>query len=336
MSAARRARRSIALVLVAGIISAALAPSFLHGSPVSVPAIALAAPALEAAGAPPIELEAGLLLARADDARRAADWTLCIELLTQAVALQPANAMLRERLYEAHTNLGWRLLVQRRFAEARQAFQAAIQLNPNGIGAPEGLRLLDSLTPCAALPPGAPDTLPAVATLQGGSAPATALSACPVVAGSGCSPVMHVVARGDTLFTLARRFGTTVKAIMATNNLTSTTIRIGQVLIIPTCCTTCATCGTLAGASSGVLICPPTSPPVKPTHCPATAFPTCPAQVTSPACECTTSTVRVHVVQRGDNLFRLAASLETSARLLMEVNGLTTTRLRVGQVLVIP
>lgn len=329
-------KRSIALVLVAGILATVTAPSLLHRSLASVPATVLAAPALEAGGAPPIDLEAGLLLARADEARRAADWTLCIELLTQAVARQPADAALRQRLYEAHTNLGWRLLVQRRFAEARRAFQAAIQVNPNGIGAPEGLRLLDSLSPSAALSAGAPAALSAVTPPQGGSTPAAELPSCPGATAPGCPPVVHVVARGDTLFTLARRFGTTVKAIMAANNLTSTTIRIGQVLIIPTCCATCATCGTPSGACSGVLICPPASPPVQPTPCPATAFPSCPTGATSPACECTTGGVRVHVVQRGDSLFHLAASLETSARLLMEVNGLTTTRLRVGQVLVIP
>lgn len=42
----------------------------------------------------------------------------------------------------------------------------------------------------------------------------------------------HLVVRGDTLFGLARRYGVTVGQIRAWNNLESTTIRVGQVLII--------------------------------------------------------------------------------------------------------
>ncbi|HBY94272.1 MAG TPA: hypothetical protein DEP84_09970 [Chloroflexi bacterium] len=44
---------------------------------------------------------------------------------------------------------------------------------------------------------------------------------------------VYVVQRGDTLSSIARRFGTTVQAIMAANNLQSTTIYVGQRLIIP-------------------------------------------------------------------------------------------------------
>ena len=44
---------------------------------------------------------------------------------------------------------------------------------------------------------------------------------------------VYIVQRGDTLSGIAYRFGTTVQAIMAANNLTSTTIYVGQRLIIP-------------------------------------------------------------------------------------------------------
>ena len=49
-------------------------------------------------------------------------------------------------------------------------------------------------------------------------------------AGSG---IVYIVQRGDTLSGIARRFGTTVKAIMSTNMLTSTRIYVGQRLVIP-------------------------------------------------------------------------------------------------------
>lgn len=45
--------------------------------------------------------------------------------------------------------------------------------------------------------------------------------------------VYYLVQRGDTLSAIARRFGTTVQAIMSANGLTSTLIYVGQTLLIP-------------------------------------------------------------------------------------------------------
>jgi LysM repeat protein len=46
-------------------------------------------------------------------------------------------------------------------------------------------------------------------------------------------PVVHIVRPGENLFRIALRYGTTVQAIMQTNDLTSTTIYVGQRLVIP-------------------------------------------------------------------------------------------------------
>lgn len=46
-------------------------------------------------------------------------------------------------------------------------------------------------------------------------------------------PTIYVVGWGDTLFSIANRFGTTVEALMAANGLTSPIIYIGQRLTIP-------------------------------------------------------------------------------------------------------
>jgi len=45
--------------------------------------------------------------------------------------------------------------------------------------------------------------------------------------------VSHTVQRGDTLYSLGKRYGVTVNAIMQRNNLTDDKIQIGRVLIIP-------------------------------------------------------------------------------------------------------
>ena len=41
-------------------------------------------------------------------------------------------------------------------------------------------------------------------------------------------PVYHTVERGDTLFSLARRYDTTVQALLDLNGRDSTTIQVGQ------------------------------------------------------------------------------------------------------------
>jgi len=58
--------------------------------------------------------------------------------------------------------------------------------------------------------------------------PSVAFSA-PSAAGS----VVHVVRAGENLFRISLRYGTTVNAIMRANHLSSTTIYVGQRLVIP-------------------------------------------------------------------------------------------------------
>lgn len=46
-------------------------------------------------------------------------------------------------------------------------------------------------------------------------------------------PVIYTVRAGDTLFSIARRYGTSVEAIMAANAMESTNVRAGEQLLIP-------------------------------------------------------------------------------------------------------
>ncbi len=45
--------------------------------------------------------------------------------------------------------------------------------------------------------------------------------------------ITYIVQRGDSLARLAARFGVTIEALMAANHLTTTTLQVGQVLVIP-------------------------------------------------------------------------------------------------------
>jgi LysM repeat protein len=108
----------------------------------------------------------------------------------------------------------------------------------------------------------------------------------------GANSTVYVVRRGDTLYSLARRYGTTVSAIVRANGLpNSNWIYVGQRLVI-----------------SGVTAAPSSS-----------------------------SSGSVHVVQRGENLFRIALRYGTTVQALASANNLSNTSLiYAGQRLAIP
>ncbi len=110
-------------------------------------------------------------------------------------------------------------------------------------------------------------------------------------------PTVYVVQRGDTLYSIARRYGTTVNVIVQANGLrNSNRIYVGQRLVIPAAGTT------TTSAPSG-----------------------------------SSSSASVHVVQRGENLYRIALRYGTTVQALASANNLSSTSLiYVGQRLAIP
>ena len=108
-------------------------------------------------------------------------------------------------------------------------------------------------------------------------------------AGTG-EETTYVVQRGDTLFSIARRYGTTVQAVAARNGIANPSlISVGQTLIIP-------------------------------------------ASSTSPS-----AGGQTYVVQRGDNLFRIALRYNMSYVDLARYNGISDpSRIYVGQIIRIP
>lgn len=111
--------------------------------------------------------------------------------------------------------------------------------------------------------------------------------------GPGPSPTVYIVRRGDTLYSIARRFGTTYQALAARNGLHYPyTIYVGQRLVISG-----------SGAPG------PTPPPSR----------------------------RVYIVQRGDTLWSIALRYGTTPWAIANLNGLWNLNLiYVGQRLIIP
>ena len=101
----------------------------------------------------------------------------------------------------------------------------------------------------------------------------------------GPDTVQYVIRPGDSLWLIARKYGTTVEAIQRQNNLTGDLIRVGQVLTIP-----------VSGTPSYI----------------------------------------EYTVQPGDSLWRIASQYDTTVDALMNLNGLTSDLLMIGQVLKVP
>jgi LysM repeat protein len=121
---------------------------------------------------------------------------------------------------------------------------------------------------------------------------------------------IYVVRWGDTLYSIAIRFGTTVDAIKAANGLTSDLLTVGQELIIPGATTT------------------PTATPTAPTPTPIPGGSPPPPPPTGPT---------THIVQPGENLFRIALRYGTTVDAIAQANHIVNPWfIYVGQKLIIP
>jgi len=108
--------------------------------------------------------------------------------------------------------------------------------------------------------------------------------------------IRYTVQSGDSLWKIANRYGVTVDELISANNLTNTTLQIGDVLIIPS------------------RIEEPEIPEVAPPS----------------------SNVIEYIVKSGDSLYSIAKKYGITARELQEYNNLPSTLLSIGQVLQIP
>jgi tetratricopeptide (TPR) repeat protein len=139
---------------------------------------------------------------RLDQAWAAEDWEGAIDLVGQILALDPADAAATEKLYAAHVNYGYRLVAQGKLDQAKQEFSHALTIKPDGSEALAGLEQLAA---------GTPTPTPR----------------------SGPQYIMYVVRQGDTLFSIAQRYGVSVQTIMEANGLTGYELSAGQQLRIP-------------------------------------------------------------------------------------------------------
>ena len=128
----------------------------------------------------------------------------------------------------------------------------------------------------------------------------------------------HVVAQGETLYAIARQHGITVQELMAFNGITGDSIYPGQRL-------------RLRGGGP-----PPTEAPVQiaadaPAPAPPPPPPADEPEIELEDVEPEAVDENVHVVQPGENLFRIALRYRTTVAALRALNGLASSDLAAGQ-----
>ena len=157
--------------------------------------------------------------------------------------------------------------------------------------------------PAPVIPPREPPQ-PEKAEMPPELAPLPPIEAAAEVAELGVGQT-YVVQKGDTLSSIAKRFGVSVREIVELNDISNPNmIRVGQKLVLPAYAT---------GVPS-----PPQKAPVQPPRAR------------------TVTEGGVYVVQRGDTLSELAVRFNTTVRAIKEANNLSSDLIRVGQKLVIP
>lgn len=164
----------------------------------------------------------------------------------------------------------------------------------------------------------------------------------PYIAPGGIAEETYVVQKGDSLYSIAQKFGTTVDQLKKWNNLTSNTLQIGQVLIV----------------SESTETPPPTENYITYTvksgdtlYKIANEFNTSVQQLMELNNLGTTvltigqtlriptsnpSTTNTYTVKSGDSLWKIANQFGVSVDDLINANNLTSTVLQVGQQLIIP
>lgn len=157
---------------------------------------------------------------------------------------------------------------------------------------------------------------------------------------------VYVVQRGDTLYSIAQKYNTTVGAIRSKNNLTGDTLSVGQILTIPgdiestgeedvaedTTTTYVVKRGdslyTIA-STYGVTV-----DELKNANGIVGDIITVGQVLTIPSGN--TNTSNLYVVQRGDSLWSIANRFGVSVNALRMINNLTSDVLSIGQTLIIP
>jgi len=150
------------------------------------------------------------------------------------------------------------------------------------------------------------------------------------------NPTVHIVQAGDTLYSIANRFNTTVANLRAWNNLTSDILSIGQRLIVSKETTPQFTTYTVVAGDSLWSIANrfnTTVEELKRINNLTSNILSIGQQLLIPS---TSANYFIYTVVAGDTLWSIASRFNTTTAELQRINSLTNTLLSIGQQLRIP
>jgi LysM repeat protein len=150
----------------------------------------------------------------------------------------------------------------------------------------------------------------------------------------------YTVKSGDSLYSIAQRYNTTVDEIKRANNLTSNLLKIGQILIIPS--PTPPTTGITYTVKSGDNLYDiarrynTTVDAIKKANNLTSNLLSIGQKLTIPSSTPPVSGGTIYTVKSGDNLYDIARRYGTTVDAIKRANNLTSNLLSIGQQLVIP
>ena len=277
------------------------------------------------------------LMQQLDAAWNAQNWPEALRIIGEIMAINPTYDAIQDRKYHAHINYGYELLTQGECTDALAQFREAQAMRPDGEEALVGLELVSRYcaTPVPATATFTPVPTPEPTLSVTAPPPAPTATPTPQVI---TQPIRYTVQPGDTLYSLAQRYSTTVQAIMQANGMMSYFLRAGDEIWIP--------------ASV-----PPPGPLVHIVHPGETLLSI--AQLYTPTVWAIMTANRlrsytiwayqalyiptayqpgpiIHIVQPGETLFSIAQSYNTTVPLIMMANRLRSYAIYVYQRLLIP
>ncbi|MBN2339216.1 MAG: LysM peptidoglycan-binding domain-containing protein, partial [Acidobacteria bacterium] len=254
--------------------------------------------------------------------------------------------------------------IARQFGTTPARIQSANRLKNSRIKAGQSLEIPPLSAPAAPSEPVA-SSQPAVPEKPGAAGPGKQAGPKAVAAaGSSAAARTYKVRKGDTLFQIARDYGTTPEELQAANRLKGSRLAIGQTLRLPSAPDLAAYAvvpyEAKSGTSPGRAPVPagtPTMPseqaeaPARQAETPASRaeapgrLAEAPGRLAEagiqavppkPAVAVTPETVQRYTVRKGDTLFQIARKHDTTLKELQAANRLKGSRLAIGQTLVIP
>jgi len=153
------------------------------------------------------------------------NWPEVLRLVDEIISIDPNYDAIQDKHYYAHVNYGIQLWADGRPIEACDQLRQALWVRPDGEEALWWLtRYCPTPTPTPAPVTATPVPLPTVTQTPIGPTPVPQIVT---------TPFTYTVQPGDTLYGLARRYSTTVQAIMQINGMMNYYLRAGQLIWIP-------------------------------------------------------------------------------------------------------